>query len=267
MNDAQRFLLGYDRGLPLDAHVEAYPAGGPPGIVRLTYLSAGLTKVPALLAKPPDGSRGPAILLQHGGGQSKDDPLIRLLLRRWSEAGYTCLAIDAPGHGARAASSAGAPRRGFHEYVRARIQNAIDLRRGIDYLVADTAIEPGRIGYWGVSMGGGVGIMLMAAEERVRAACLCVAGARSRRSWPETDAGVAEFAARNLDALSLAPLIGDREVLMLNGEDDETISKEDTLRLFEALGGPKELRWFKSGHKVTAAMLKASKEFFDRTLG
>jgi dienelactone hydrolase len=267
VNDAQKFLFGYDLGLPLDVHVEEHAGGGQAAIVQLSFLSAGLARVPALLAKPADGRRGPAILLQHGGGESKDDPLIRLLLRRWSGAGYTCLAIDAPGHGARAAPATIGPRRSFHEYLRARIQNAIDLRRGIDYLTTDTAIDPDRIGYWGVSMGGGVGIMLMAADERVRAACLCVSGARSRRSWPETDPGVAEFVATNLDPLSLAPLICGREVLMLNGEHDETISREDTLRLCEALAGPKELRWFKSGHKVTAAMLRASKDFFDRTLG
>jgi dienelactone hydrolase len=267
VNDAQRLLLGYDRGLPLDAHLEEHAAGETPGLVRFTYLSAGLIRVPALLARPPDGNRGPAILLQHGGGESKDDPLIRLLLRRWSGAGYTCLAIDAPGHGDRAPPVGAGPRRSFHEYLRARIHNVIDLRRGIDYLVSDKAIDPDRIGFWGVSMGGGVGVMLIAADERVRAACLCVTGARSRRSWPETDPGVAEFVARNLDPVALAPLLAGREVLMLNGEDDETISKEDTLRLFEALAGPKELRWFRSGHKVTAAMLRASKEFFDRTLG
>jgi hypothetical protein len=49
------------------------------------------------------------------------------LLRRWGGR-LTCLAIDAPGHGERRRGDQA--RRGFHEYLRARLQNVIDLRRG-----------------------------------------------------------------------------------------------------------------------------------------
>jgi pimeloyl-ACP methyl ester carboxylesterase len=188
-----------------------------------------------------------------------------MLLRRWPAAGFTCLAIDAPGHGERA-DAGGAPRRSFFEYVRARLQNAIDLRRGIDLLQAEGGAAADRIGYWGVSMGGTVGVMLLAAEGRVGAACLCLAGARPRRSWPDADPGAVAFAASTLDPATLAAHSGDRPVLMLNGERDETVAPEDARRLFEGFGGPKELRWFNAGHHVTPAMLRASKDFFDRVL-
>jgi len=230
----------------------------------LTYLSSGPVRVPAVQALARGGGR--AILIQHGGGESKDHALIRLLLRRWQAAGFTCLAIDAPGHGERALPGVSTPRRGFYEYLRSRVQHVIDLRRGLDYLTTLTEVDPGRIGYWGVSMGGGVGVMLLAADTRVKAACLCLAGSRSRRDWPAVDPAIAEYAAAHLDPAALASSIGYRAVLMLNGSHDETVPREDALRLFSALAGPKEQRWFKSAHKVTPAMLRDSKEFFERVL-
>jgi fermentation-respiration switch protein FrsA (DUF1100 family) len=115
-------------------------------------------------------------------------------------------------------------------------------------------------------MGGGVGIMLMAADPRVDAACLCLAGARARRSWPEASEAASTFVARNLDPVVLAALLSDREVLMLNGEVDTTVPVSDAQRLFDSLPGPKALRWFKAAHKITPEMLRVSKEFFERTL-
>jgi alpha-beta hydrolase superfamily lysophospholipase len=255
MNDAQRFLFGYDTGAPLA--VQDHGRG------RLSYASAAATRVPARLVLGEHN--GAAILIQHGGGETKDDPLVSLLLRRWSAAGFTCLAIDAPGHGERADTEA-VTSRGFFAYLRARVQNAIDLRRAIDVLVGHYGIDPARIGYWGVSMGGSVGLMLMAADQRVRAACLCLTGARARRTWPAVDPGVASFVASNLDVTALAGLVGERPVLMLNGSHDETIAVEDSKRLYEALSGPKQQRWFKTGHKVTPEMLRASKDFLEREL-
>jgi fermentation-respiration switch protein FrsA (DUF1100 family) len=188
-----------------------------------------------------------------------------MLLRRWSAGGFTCLAIDAPGHGERAPGE-GSPRRSFFEYVRARVQNTIDLRRGIDLLQAEAGTGAGRIGYWGVSMGGTVGVMLLAAESRVGAACLCLAGARSRRSWPDADAAAVAFVAGTLDPTVLAPHTRGRPVLMLNGQRDQTVAPEDARRLYDALGEPREQRWYLAGHHVTPAMLRASKEFFEQVL-
>jgi dienelactone hydrolase len=263
MNDAQNFLLGYDAELPLEVSYE--PSAGEGGVEErvLSYLSSGPVRVPAVMARPVAGAAA-AILVQHGGSQSKDDPLIRMVLRRWAAAGFLCLAIDAPGHGERASGST-VPRRGLLEYTRQRIQNAIDLRRAIDVVQQDYAgIE--RFGYWGVSMGGGVGVMLMASDSRVDAGCLCLAGARSRRTWPRADAANVEFVAHNLDPIVLAQQLVGRPVLMLNGLSDKTVPEEDGRHLFDALPEPKDQRWFRTGHKVTPEMLRVSREFFERML-
>jgi pimeloyl-ACP methyl ester carboxylesterase len=262
MSEAKRFLFGYDEELPLQPLFD--PVSRDDAAQHISYLSSGPVRVPALLARPVHALNRRAILLQHGGGESKDDGLIKVLMRRWSAAGFVCLAIDAPGHGERSAGEwPPLRRRGFFEYLRSRVQNVIDLRRGIDFLESELGIDPNLIGYWGVSMGGSVGVMLMAVDARVEAACLCLAGARSRRAWPNVDAALADFAAANVDPVALATDIKAGRVLMLNGREDETISREDAERLFDAIPVTKEQRWFKTGHKVTPAMLRASSRFFE----
>jgi fermentation-respiration switch protein FrsA (DUF1100 family) len=266
MTGAREFLFGYDSGVPLELAVGVAIEGRGASESRLSYLSSGPVRVPALIARPHRRPNGAALLIQHGGGESKDDPLVRLLMRRWSAAGFVCLAIDAPGHGERSVSKSTAVRRGFFEYLRSRVQNVLDLRRALDILETEPSVDPGRIGYWGVSMGGSVGVMLMASDPRVRAGCLCLAGARSRRAWPFANGEAADFAAANIDPMALAPAIGARQVLMLNGSEDPTVPRDDALRLYQALPGPKEQRWFKTAHRVTPTMLRASGEFFERAL-
>lgn len=260
LSPAQAFLLGYDIGAPLRTNIAAEDRRDGRIEHRLTFVSGG-SSVPALWTRPSGGERA-TVLVQHGGGESKDDPLLRLLARRWAEAGFATFAIDAPDHGERAGVEAGLGRRAFFQYTRNRVQNAIDLRRALDCLVEAGAAGP--FAYWGVSMGAGIGVMLLAAESRIEAACLCLGGARARTSWPAVAEGVAEFVAANLDPLAFAPLTTGRPVLMLNGSHDDTISVEDAVRLYDALGRPKEQRWFQTGHKVTPAMLRASRAFFEQ---
>jgi dienelactone hydrolase len=262
---ARKFLLGYDERLALDLRVSADRRLAEQRELHVSYASSSPGRVPAVVALPLSGGPWPAVIVQHGGGQSRDDPLVRALVRRWSACGFACLAIDAPGHGERALRPHQPHRRAFFEYTRSRLANVVDLRHGIDLLV-EFGADPGRVGYWGVSMGGGIGVMLMAADGRVRAACLCLAGARARPERLGVDGDAAEYAALHADPLALAPLLAGRKVLMLNGTEDDVMPREDAERLFEALPGPKEMRWFRTGHKVTPAMLRQSRDFLERSL-
>jgi dienelactone hydrolase len=265
LSAAQEFLFGHDPELPLDVRISDQSRHAGYRELRLSYASSSPARVPAVLTLPLRDGPWPAVIVQHGGGQSREDPLLRSLMRRWSAAGFACFAIDAPGHGERAVRAHGARGRAFFEYLRSRLMNVIDLRHGID-LLAESGADVGRIGYWGVSMGGGIGVMLMAADPRVRAACLCLAGARARRDWPAAVHAAADFAALHADPLALAPLLAGREVLMLNGSEDSVVPREDAERLFHALPEPKAQHWFRTGHKVTPAMLRQSREFLERTL-
>jgi dienelactone hydrolase len=144
----------------------------------------------------PDGAAGtrPLILMGHGGGQHKKAPGIVSRARRFvTEGGFAVVAADVSSHGDRPQDE---------EYGRiadgmqARVDAGEDqyaLIAGLQALVARqtvpewqavlTAVQElghvgaGPVGYWGVSMGCGLGVPFVAAEPRVRAAVLGLGGA------------------------------------------------------------------------------------------
>ncbi|MGW7423915.1 dienelactone hydrolase family protein [Streptomyces sp. NPDC054813] len=154
-----------------------------------------LDEVPGVLWTP-EGVAGtrPLIVMGHGGGQHKKAPDIMDRARRFvTECGFAVLAVDVPGHGDRpldeefnriatenqARVEAGeelAPLvAGFQALVARRTvpewQAVLDAVRRLDH------VGDGPVGYWGVSLGCGLGVPFVAADPRVRAAVLGLGGA------------------------------------------------------------------------------------------
>ena len=149
-----------------------------------------LGEIPGVLWTPDDApSARPLILMGHGGGQHKKAPGIAARAHRFAtEGGYAVAAVDAPNHGERPKDE---------EFVRVATENRARMAAGEDtaalvaalhdllagQAVAEwgaviTAVQAlghmgaGPVGYWGMSLGCGTGVPLLAAEPRVRAAVL-----------------------------------------------------------------------------------------------
>jgi dienelactone hydrolase len=162
------------------------------GVVEQLFL---LGEIPGVLWTPA-GSAGtrPLILMGHGGGQHKQAPGIEVRARRFvAECGFAVAAVDVPGHGDRpvdaeydriatenqARVAAGAELApliaGFQALVARQTvpewQTVLDAVQGLGHVGA------GPVGYWGVSLGCGLGVPFVAAEPRVRAAVLGLGGA------------------------------------------------------------------------------------------
>jgi len=182
----------------------------------------------------PDGAAGPRplIVMGHGGGQHKQAPGIVARARRFAAGcGFAVTAVDAPGHGGRPRT---AEQDGLITELRARMQAGeqvtevlatlhavlagqsvpewravLDAVQGLDYVGAGPA------GYWGISLGCGLGVPFVAAEARIRAAVLGLNGAETS----------AEAAAR-----ITVP------VEFLLQWDDEFVPRAAGLALFDVLG-------------------------------
>ncbi len=241
------------------------------GVVATDFeLEVAGERVPGALWAPADatGPR-PLVLMGHGGSQHKKADTLVVRARRYaSKLGFVVASIDAPGHGDRitpeqAAEYSAAVRRRIAEGggITAEVARAMadrarqavpEWRATLDALrELDIVGTAGPVGYWGVSMGTIIGVPLIAAEPRINAAVLGLAGLHEANSaFVEAAAAVTipvEFAFQ---------------------WDDELAGHEAGLALFDALGSTeKSMHINPGGHLGIPAFEGASWErFFTRHL-
>jgi dienelactone hydrolase len=192
-----------------------------------------LGEIPGVLWTPADAAGARAlILLGHGGGQHKKAPDVVTRAHRFvTECGFAAVAADVPGHGDR-------PRHEEYNRIATENQARVDAGAELAPLIAEFQALVARqtvpewqavldavqklghvgavpVGYWGVSLGCGLGVPFVAAEPRVRAAVLGLGGALA-------SAGAA--------AQITVP------VEFLVQWDDERVPREQCLALFDAFG-------------------------------
>ncbi|MFF9198279.1 dienelactone hydrolase family protein [Streptomyces sp. NPDC014779] len=224
-----------------------------------------LGEVPGVLWTP-EGATGPRplVLMGHGGGRHKKAPGVLAPAHRFvSELGYAVVAVDVPAHGDR-------PK--VEEYDRLAAENRERIAAGAELasliaefqaLVARRTVPEwravldavqrldhvgnGPVGYWGVSLGCGLGVPFVAAEPRVRAAVLGHGGAL---------ASAAEAARITVP------------VEFLLQWDDERVPRAEGLALFDALGSAEKTLHVNPGPhgEVPAYELDSTVRFFARHL-
>jgi dienelactone hydrolase len=183
-------------------------------------------RVPAILWMPADASEvGAMALLGHGGSLHKRADYILATARRLvRHHNVSALAIDGPGHGDRRADGGGDPAR-----VNAEFEASWTEPGATDAIVADwraaldavqSELGEGPVGYFGLSMGTMMGVPVVAAEPRVRAAVLGLMGV-----WGPNGPRLAADAGR-----IRCP------VRFLAQWDDEIVPRDTALELFDRLG-------------------------------
>lgn len=223
-----------------------------------------LDEIPGVLWMPEDARVARSlILLGHGGGQHKTAPATICRARRYAAEGFAVVAIDAPHHGERpgdkefdrlaaemragmlADGNPGALVAGMHSYLAGRA--VADWQAVLSAVQRLDEVGAGPVGYCGMSMGCGLGIPLIAAEPRIRAAVLGLLGAH----------GLTEDAAR-----ITVP------VQFLVQWDDRLVPRDQSLALFDALASKeKTLHAHPGDHgEVPSSEVDSSLRFFARHL-
>jgi hypothetical protein len=151
------------------------------------------------------------------------------------------------------------------------VQQAIDLRRSIDYLETRAKdFDASAIGFYGFSWGASHGVRALAVEDRIKAAVLVDGGLPPRGSFESTNRDPFERSER--DPIHYLPRIT-IAVLMLNGRYDVTFPVEETQEpMFRLLGAdPERKRHHLSDNSHVSALsderIRETVSLFDKYLG
>jgi predicted esterase len=234
---------------------------------------------------PQSAGQVPLVIVTHGFGDTSVAPcmtLARLLVRQ----GIATFVWYLPIHSQRMSeategnSQPGTP----EEWLGVYRSSVIEIRRFIDWASGQKEIDPNRIAIAGISMGGIISSIAMAVDTRIQAGVFIVIGGNNAvMSWggrstipgahrcsredclgayskyPDYLDEVAKKGIENVtpakecflfDPLTFAANLRNRPVLMINGKNDEVVSEDSTICLWEACGKPR-LIWVEDTHVGT----------------
>jgi dienelactone hydrolase len=241
---------------------------------RLFDLTVQGERVPAVIWTP-DGATGerPLVLMGHGGSQHKKIGSLSARAKNYARKfGYATLAIDAPGHGDRVSRDESAK---LAEEVGARVRGeagATPISANLMKTMAERSLKAvpewkaaldmaqafsfvgrhNQIGYWGVSMGTGIGVPFVANEPRIKCAVFGLAGLRS--------------GAEAMEAAAKAITIPIEYVFQW---DDAVAAREGGIALFNAFGSKEKSMHINPGGHLDIPNFEGAawERFFVRHLG
>lgn len=274
-------LYDYDRSAPLEVRENGVEERSGVRLHDISYASPKGGRVTAYLAVPPGKAPFAAILFMHGGNGNRSSLLPGALVL--AATGAVCLLIDSPLNGAR--SLAGEQLADFTKPERTRaamIQTVVDLRRGVDLLLARQDVDPKRIGYIGASYGGTIGGVLAGVEKRIKAYALLVGTGdigEFLRASPHPTAAAArkaltqeriEESIRILDDVQPIHYIAHAAPSALffqNGRQDAFMPEASVERYHKAGSEPKKAKWYDAGHGLNAEAFRDRAEWFHERIG
>lgn len=160
-----------------------------------TFFSDGL-RLDARFYRPYTEKAGlPAVIFAPGSRVTKETPYYHEYIPRLVQAGVAVLLIDYRGWGV----SEGTPGELYP------MEQVADIRNAVTYLATRPEVNPRRIGVFGVSFGGALGVEAAARDERIRAVVTVLSpfdgaamlrGSRREYEWVELLGQLAEDRAR-----------------------------------------------------------------------
>ena len=285
---APRSLFDYDTRLPLDARDSLRERIDGIEVRALSYDSPKGGRVTGLLLLPGTSGKHPAMIVGHGApGNSGGYATVTTALAM-AKSGAVVVVPDAPFARRNADPLSLSPQDSADQ-----VQFMVDLRRGVDYLIARGDVDPARIGYIGNSFGGATGALFAGIEPRLKGVVLrvgdggwvshftepCDSSAHGATSvtgcltyvGPLADVAAAERDAWIRSVLPLEPIrfIGASKAAMLlqNGRQDPLVPTVDGTRLKEAAPAGSIHEWYDSGHRLPNEALLSGLRFLHTQIG
>ena len=277
--DVKRFE--YNGRAPLDLKEVSVQDHDGVSIRDVIYASPKGGVVPAYLVVPTGKAKFAAILwghwmMPHSPSANRKEFLEEAIAL--APAGVVSLLIDAPyvRPGFKADQVALGPQ--GPDIV---LQQVIDLRRGLDFLLSRPDVDPKRIAYVGHSFDANCGAILDAVDKRL-AAVVFMGNPQSTRDFllTSTSPKMVEFrksvpldkiiAYLNTyewaDAATYAASLGPAPALFQYGTHDEYVEVSAAKHYFEMSSGPKQIMFYDSDHALNAEARRDRFEFLRQHL-
>jgi cephalosporin-C deacetylase-like acetyl esterase len=251
----------YDATAALDVQERSLETVDGVTVHDFTYASPKGGRVPAYLLVAPGPGRRARRLFNHRGHGTRSELLGEGVAA--ARAGAVCLMIDAPYHRDEFQGPTGM---GNPDGERALfVQLVIDLRRGLDLLVARPDVDAGRLGYVGHSLGATWGGALVGVDHRLRAAVL-MGGLPSltdpthsytdefwaifREQYGEEKIRAYQAVIGPIDPEHFVSHAAPTRLLFQFARRDRFISDAAAKAYAAAASAPKEVRWYFTGHEL-----------------
>lgn len=134
------------------------------------------------------------------------------------------------------------------------IRQVVELRRGMDVLLAQLSVDLTRVAYVGHDFGGMYGALFAGVDRRAQA-YVFIAAASNFNQWmlfgvPADQSGLAEYKA-HMDTIAptdFAASIAPAEIMFQFGSADFYTPQEDYMAFYNAASSPKQLHVYESEH-------------------
>ncbi len=210
------------------------------------------------LRMPPGNGRKPAVVIL--GADRKTIGPVAFLISRY---GYATLVFDLAGTGPR--KEPGAPELEKMlptDFLRYGARTVVDLRRAVDLLSSRPDIDPKKIGFVGVSVGGIVGARYFSDDPRAATGVFLSVGAdlvefltkstlvKTELRDSKTQSDLAEIARiiEPIDPLHSIGRAAGRPIVLVHGDNDIVVPEPCFDRFFNAAKEPKKRVVIPGGH-------------------
>ncbi len=263
-------LFDYDTSAPLDVtDATAQTMQGEVAVRDITYASpAADHPLTAYLVVPPGAEPHAAVLYVHwyerGAPTSNRTEFLDEAVMMAQEYGVESLLVETMWSDPDWYTDG----RTLDSDYQDAINQVINLRRGIDVLLAQPNVDAARIAYVGHDFGAMYGSLLSGVDHRA-SAYVFIAGASDFNQWmlfgvDDNAPGLSDYMAK---MATIAPTVyaaqtAPASILFQFGSNDFYTPQEDYLAFYNAASSPKELMVYESEHPMEAEEIQANRITF-----
>ena len=210
----------------------------------------------------------PAVILLHGTGGSRADFLQSAV--GYAKRGAVGMTITAPSGATPPPAQSTSPLARLQLQRSLAIEDVVAVRRAVDYLDKQPAVDPSRIGLVGWSAGARTGAVVAGVEPRVRWLVLMSGGALPVSQYAAAAPKSLRSAIRRtlpaIDPLHWIAKARPGSVYMQDGRADQVVPQPALVALANAAPAGTRVQWYDAGHPLNRAAVRDQEQWLGARL-